>query len=211
MSLNASECRQCLQSLLSVLDAHARESRALDECASLGERVQMRAGSTSEATSFHFEAYRAILTGDPLLADLEQALGGCSSSENVQRDLTALGNLVFQYATSSKSVAFWLWELGLRADERNALYSYAQVLRETDNAGSLTSLVSSMFERASALGHPYATYSIGLMASTGELPGGVNLHKAREYFEKAVEMEVPLAYTNLGRRVRDSAESIFHE
>lgn len=73
------------------------------------------------------------------------------------KQLVALGNLIYQIDNENSRVAYLLWELAAKYEEKNGLFSMAQILASDSCAFKNLNLAKELYLRASDLGHPYAT------------------------------------------------------
>jgi TPR repeat protein len=97
-----------------------------------------------------------------------------------------------------------LYDLGVKHQERNGLFSYGQLLRSAVLPNILPDplLAAALFDKAATAEHPYACYNLGMMFYAGEIGAKKTQQpdytQAMTYLQRAAEMNVYPALTNLG-------------
>lgn len=121
--------------------------------------VAAKEKDSTQSLNIILSHFRSFLSNDGPTSRLESTL-----SKMDRKDLTALGNLIFQYSSDFKPLALAFYEIGVNSQERNALFSYGQILRSgvLAEVGQNTNLAASMFQKASEAEHPYASVSLSL-------------------------------------------------
>lgn len=107
--------------------------------------------------SITLASYSKSLSSDELLGSFD-----ASSFRSDHKQLTALGNLIFQLDSDNKYLSYFIWEIGVLKQEKNALYSLALLMMQSDCNFFNLDLCADLFSEADRLGHQYATVLLSL-------------------------------------------------